>query len=93
MNKSELIASITDKTGLSKKDAGASLEATLSTITDALASGDSVAFIGFGTFSTAESAARQGLNPSTGEVLQIAASTRIKFKAGSKLKVAVKAGK
>ncbi|MGB3751198.1 MAG: HU family DNA-binding protein [Arcobacteraceae bacterium] len=96
MNKSELIAAVADKAGLTKKDAGAAIEATLETITETLASGDenaSVAFIGFGTFSTSKRAAREGINPSTGAKIQIAESTVAKFKVGAKLKEAVKAGK
>ena len=93
MNKSELIASVADKAGLTKKDATAALEATLETITEALVNRDTVAFIGFGTFSTSVRAAREGINPSTGAKIQIAESTVAKFKVGAKLKEAVKAGK
>ena len=92
MNKAELIATVADKAGLTKKDAGAALEATLETITETLSSGDSVAFIGFGTFSTSKRAAREGVNPSTGAKIQIAESTVAKFKVGAKLKESVKAG-
>ena len=90
MNKSELIAAVADKAGLTKKDAGAALEATLETITETLSGGDTVAFIGFGTFSTSKRAAREGVNPSTGAKLDIPATVVAKFKAGSKLKEAVK---
>ena len=90
MNKAELIAEVAEKAGLTKKDAAAALEATLDTITDALAKGDSVSFIGFGTFSTSKRAAREGINPSTGAKIKIAESTVAKFKAGAKLKEAVK---
>ena len=90
MNKSEFIDAVVSKTGLSKKDATAALEATLETITEALANKDSVSFIGFGTFSTTIRAAREGINPSTGAKIKIAESTVAKFKAGSKLKEAVK---
>jgi DNA-binding protein HU-beta len=93
MNKSDLIAAVADKAGLTKKDAGSAIEATLETITETLAAGDSVAFIGFGTFSTSKRAAREGINPSTGAKIQIAESTVAKFKVGAKLKEAVKAGK
>ncbi len=93
MNKSDLIATVADKAGLTKKDAGAAIEATLETITETLAGGDSVAFIGFGTFSTTKRAGREGINPSTGEKIQIAESTVAKFKVGAKLKEAVKTGK
>ena len=90
MNKQELISQIASKSGLTKKDAGSALEATLSTITEALSKGDSVQFIGFGTFSTSKRAAREGVNPSTGAKIQIAESTVAKFKVGAKLKEAVK---
>ena len=90
MNKAELISTVADKAGLTKKDTGAVVEAMLETITETLASGDSVSFIGFGTFSTSKRAAREGINPSTGAKIQIAESTVAKFKVGAKLKEAVK---
>ena len=90
MNKSELVEAIASKTGLTKKDAGAAVDAFTRTVTETLAKGDSVALIGFGTFSTAQRAARTGVNPSTGKALQIPASTVAKFKVGAKLKEAVK---
>ena len=90
MNKSEFIDAVASKTGLTKKDTGSVLEATLETITEALSKGDSVSFIGFGTFSTSKRAARSGVNPSTGAKIQIAESTVAKFKVGSKLKETVK---
>jgi len=90
MNKSELIDAVATKTGMTKKDAGAALDATLASITDALSKGDSVQLIGFGTFSTTKRAAREGRNPSTGATMKIAASTVAKFKVGAKLKEAVK---
>ncbi len=90
MNKSELITAVAEKSGLTKKDVGAALDATLETITEALSKKDTVAFIGFGTFSTTERAARDGINPSTGAKIKIAASTAAKFKVGAKLKAAVK---
>lgn len=90
MNKSQLIDAVASKAGLTKKDTGAALEATLQTITEALAKGDTVSFIGFGTFSTSKRAAREGINPSTGAKIQIAESTVAKFKVGAKLKEAVK---
>ena len=86
MNKQEFIESISTKTGLTKKDSQSALEATLETITEALSSGDSVSFIGFGTFSTSKRAARAGINPSTGAKIQIPESIVAKFKVGAKLK-------
>ena len=90
MNKSELINKMADKAGISKKDAGAALEAFMETVTEVLSAKDSLALIGFGTFSTSNRAARSGVNPSTGAKIQIAATTVAKFKAGAKLKAAVK---
>jgi len=90
MNKSELINKMADKAGISKKDAGAALEAFMETVTEVLSAKDSLALIGFGTFSTSQRAARSGVNPSTGAKIQIAATTVAKFKAGAKLKAAVK---
>ena len=92
MTKQELITAIANKSGLTKKDAGAALEATLETITETLTARDTVAFIGFGTFSTSVRKAREGVNPSTGAKIQIAETTVAKFKVGAKLKEAVKTG-
>ena len=86
VNKGELIASIAGEAGLSNKDAGAALDATLSNITKALKKGDSVTLVGFGTFSTSKRKARMGRNPQTGQPLKIKAATVPKFKAGAKLK-------
>ena len=85
MNKGELIAKIAEA-GLSKKDAGIALDATLNAIGDALKAGDSVQLIGFGTFGVKERAAREGRNPRTGEVVKIAAAKAPAFKPGKALK-------
>jgi DNA-binding protein HU-beta len=90
MNKAELITSVADKAGITKKDAGAALEATLETITETLANGEDVQFIGFGTFSTSKRAARDGVNPSTGAKIRIAETTVAKFKVGAKLKNSIR---
>ena len=90
MNKADFITASANKAGLTKKDMSSALEATLETITETLANGDNVAFMGFGTFSTSKRAARGGVNPSTGAKIQIAESTVAKFKVGTKLKEAVK---
>ena len=90
MNKTEFITTIAEANTLTKKDAAIAVEAVLAGITNALANGDSVNFIGFGSFSTTDRAARTGVNPSTGESIQIAATTAPKFKAGASLKAAVK---
>ncbi len=85
MNKNELITKIAE-TGLSKKDAGTALDAAIAAIGDALANGESVQLIGFGTFSVKERAAREGRNPRTGEVVKIKAAKTPAFKAGKALK-------
>ena len=85
MNKNELITKIAE-TGLSKKDAGTALDAAIAAIGDALANGESVQLLGFGTFSVKERAAREGRNPRTGEVVKIKAAKTPAFKAGKALK-------
>ncbi|MDD3491645.1 MAG: HU family DNA-binding protein [Candidatus Pacebacteria bacterium] len=90
MTKEGLIEAIVNKIGCSKKDAAEALEAILDTITKALVSGDTVTVTGFGTFSARKRAARQGVNPKTGERIQIPAMTVPKFKAGKGLKDAVR---
>ena len=85
MNKNELITKIAE-TGLSKKDAGTALDAAIAAIGDALANGESVQLIGFGTFSVKERAAREGRNPRTGEAVKIKAAKTPAFKAGKALK-------
>ncbi len=89
MNKNDLISKVADSAGLTKVDAGAAVEAVFSTIETAMAQGDSVSIIGFGTFSITKRAARTGRNPRTGESIKIKASNQPKFKAGTTLKQAV----
>jgi nucleoid DNA-binding protein len=93
MNKSELIESIATKTGSTRVDAAAMLDAALGAITEALTAGDSVAILGFGNFKVSERAARTGKNPATGEALEIAAATVAKFTPGKALKDAVNSKK
>lgn len=90
MTKQEFVDQVASKSGLSRRDAGKAVEAFLDSITDALRSGQDVAFTGFGKFSAAERKARQGVNPRTGERVQIAATRVPRFSAGSQLKSAVK---
>ena len=90
MTKQEFVDRIADKAQLSKRDAGKAVDAFLEAITETLRGGGDVAFTGFGKFSTSNRAARQGVNPRTGERVQIAASRVPKFSAGSQLKQAVK---
>lgn len=89
MNKSELIDAIAAQADLSKADAGRALDATIQAITGALQEGDSVALVGFGTFSVKQRAEREGRNPKTGEAITIPAATVPGFKAGKALKDAV----
>lgn len=90
MNKTELVNAIAEKANLSKVDAKAALDATLNAISGALAEGDKVAILGFGTFAVAEKAARTGINPRTKEKIEIAARKSVKFKAGAELDAKVK---
>lgn len=90
MNKSELINSVAEESGLSKKDAGKAVDAVFDTILNALKEGDRVQLIGFGTFEVRDRAARKGRNPQTGEEIQIPASKVPAFKPGKALKDAVK---
>lgn len=89
MNRSELIEQIHARTGLSKKQAGAALEAALTTIKYALADGKEVQLTGFGTFATARRAARKGTRPGSGEAIQIPAKTVVRFRPGKALREAV----
>ena len=91
MNKVELIAKIAEVEEVTKKAAGEQLNAVVEVITNALAKGEEVKISGFGTFSVAERAAREGRNPQTGETIQIAASKAPKFKASKTLKDVVNA--
>ncbi len=89
MKKAEFVQAVAEKAGLSKKDTEAVLNAALDTITEALASGKSVSFIGFGTFTTAERAARKAKVPGTDRVVEVPATRAVKFKVGKQLKEAV----
>ncbi|MFD1382534.1 HU family DNA-binding protein [Rhodanobacter aciditrophus] len=89
MNKSELIDAIATSADLSKAAASNALDATLTAIEEALAKGDQVTLVGFGTFAVKERAARTGRNPQTGEEIQIKAAKVPSFKAGKGLKDAV----
>ncbi|MCY0865872.1 MAG: HU family DNA-binding protein [Sulfobacillus sp.] len=82
----ELINRVAEKTNLKKKDAESAVNAVFEIIEEALANGEKVQIIGFGTFETRSRAARSGRNPQTGEVIEIPASTVPAFKPGNKLK-------
>jgi DNA-binding protein HU-beta len=91
MTKGEFIDEIASRTGLSKKDAGAAVDAVLGTISDTLKGGGDVAFTGFGKFHVTRRSARTGVNPrNPGQKVQIPAATVPKFSAGSTLKAAVR---
>ncbi len=90
MNKTELVAAVAAKAELSKKDAEAAVKAVVDSIAEALADGDKVALVGFGTFDVKTRAARTGKNPRTGEKIEIPEAKVPSFKAGSALKDAVK---
>jgi len=85
MNKADLIDAVVTQ-GIAKKDAAAAVKAVFDTIGDALAKGDKVQLIGFGTFEVRARAAKQGRNPKTGAAIKIAASKSPAFKAGKDLK-------
>ncbi len=89
MNKTQLVDAVAVKSELSKKDAHKALEAVLEVITEQLAQGETVTFVGFGTFKVNNRAARTGRNPRTGEEIKIAAARLPGFTAGKVLKDAV----
>jgi DNA-binding protein HU-beta len=92
MNKSELIEVAAAEADISKAAAGKALEAAMDAVVKAVAKGDTVTLIGFGTFKSSKRAARTGRNPQTGKEIKIAATTVPRFTAGSGFKSAV-AGK
>lgn len=93
MKKTDFIAKVSEKSGLTKKDSQAVVDATLDVIQEALVAGQEISFIGFGTFSTSERAARKARVPGTGKVIDIAKTTVVKFKVGKILKDAVSTSK
>jgi len=89
MNKTELIAEVANKAGLSREDAEKALGAVVETITEAVVKGDKVQLVGFGSFETKQREARTGRNPKTKETIEIPATRVPVFKAGKALKDAV----
>ena len=85
MNKGDLVNKMAEDAGITKAQATAALNGFMEAVGGALASGDKVALVGFGTFSTSEREARAGRNPKTGETIQIDAKKSAKFKAGKEL--------
>jgi DNA-binding protein HU-beta len=89
MNKSQLVDAVASDSGLSKADASRAIESVLATVTKNLKKGEEVGITGFGKFSVVKRAARQGVNPRTGERVKIKASKAPKFTAGAGLKQAI----
>src|SRR5690554_633306 len=89
VTKAELVSQVAAKSGLTKKDAGQAVEALFDVVAEALAGGDRVQIVGFGTFEVRERGARRGRNPQTGQEIAIAARRVPTFKAGKALKDAV----
>jgi DNA-binding protein HU-beta len=90
MNKTELINAVAEKAGLTKVDAKNALDAVVAAVSDALAKGDKVSLVGFGTLSVVEKGERTGINPRTKESITIAARKVVKFKQGAELSEAIK---
>ena len=90
MNKQELVDAMAAKAEISKANAAKALDAFVDSVSEAVAKGDKVTLVGFGTFLVSERAARKGRNPQTGETISIPAAKVPKFRAGAELKKAVK---
>ena len=88
-NKTELVAKVAERAGMSKKDADKAITAFVETVEEALTGGDKVSLVGFGTFEVRSRAARKGLNPQTKKEINIPASRVPAFKAGKALKDSV----
>lgn len=89
MNKAEFIDAVADKAGLNKKDAKQAVDAALDVITETLAKGEDVVFVGFGTFATSVRAARTALVPGTSKKVELPETRVAKLKIGKLLKEAV----
>jgi DNA-binding protein HU-beta len=85
VNKGDLVGKVAQDCNMSKAAAEQALNSVMDAISEAISAGDKVALVGFGTFSVAERAAREGRNPQTGKKIKIPAKKVVKFKAGSKL--------
>jgi DNA-binding protein HU-beta len=92
VTKQEFVDQVSSQSGLGKKEAGDAVDAFLVVVQETLSRGGEISFTGFGKFTVADRGARQGVNPQTGERIQIAASRVPRFSAGSALKNAVKSG-
>lgn len=89
MNKTEFVDAVATKGEMTKSEASDAVEAVLESVTDALKAGEQITLVGFGTFLVRDRKARQGRNPRTGDVIEIAASKVPSFKAGKALKDSV----
>jgi len=89
MNKSDLIEAMASDSGISKAAAGKALDSMMANVKGALKKGDKLSLVGFGSFSVAKRAARDGRNPQTGATIKIPARNVVKFKPGSELKNSV----
>ncbi len=87
MNKTELIASIAEKSGLTKVDSKKALEAFMETVTEQMQKKQKVSLVGFGSFSVTHKAERKGVNPRTRSVITIPAKNVVKFKPGTDLEI------
>ena len=90
MTKADLVSKIADASGITKSQAGKAVDGFISAVATALAGGDKITLVGFGTFSVASRSKREGRNPRTGEKIKIPASKGVKFKAGKTLSEKVK---
>ena len=90
MTKAELVTEIANEGGITKSQAEKGVDGFVSAVSDALAAGDKITLVGFGTFSVGERAQREGHNPRTGEKINIPASKVVKFKAGKTLSEKIK---
>lgn len=86
VNKNDLVATVAERTGLTKRDSEKAVNAVIDSIQDALARGDKVSLVGFGTFEVRERGARTGRNPQTGAVINIPATRVPSFRAGKQLR-------
>lgn len=89
MTKTQLIAAVSDRTGMTRASVEKAVTALTDSITEGLAAGEKVGLVGFGSFAVSDRAARTGRNPKTGEPIQIAASKGVRFSAGTALKKAL----
>ena len=91
MNKNEFVNMLSRKANITKKDATVAVNAVLETITETLAKGESVAFVGFGSFNVKDRAARMSTIPGSTRVIEVPAKKAVSFKAGKDLKTSVNA--